>query len=436
MTIPMARTAARLLERRRHAVVENAKAPVMLNQSSARDILRRIAQGETTAEAVVRACLERIAAREKVVAAWAYCNPELALAQARACDRAARRGALHGLPIGVKDNFDTADMPTEYGTPIWTGHRPDADAACVAILRAAGAVILGKAANSEFAAFHSGKTRNPRNLAHVPGGSSSGSAAAVADMMVPVALGTQTGGSIIRPAAFCGVVGFKPSYGIINRAGVKPAAESVDTVGAIARDVEDAAFVAAVLMGADAARFGSGLTRAPRIAVYRGPDWSKAEAPAAAMLDDAARRLAKAGATVREIDPPKVLAEADRAHMKVCGFEMARALAYEWSHYRDRISATLTPVLEDGWKCSLADYLSAQRVVQAARASMADALAEDDIWLTLSSTGEAPMGRDDRRFRVQQALDDLACADADAAVRPWALWIAARAPARRTLSGR
>src|SRR6266481_4890564 len=216
---------------------------------SARAAAQEIAAGRLSAEALTAACLDRIAAREKVVGAWHHLDREAALEAARRCDASPPSGPLHGVPIAVKDLIDTADMPTGYGSAIYEGHRPAADAACVALARAAGAIVLGKTVTTEFACFTPGRTANPQNPAHTPGGSSSGSAAAVAAGMVPLAFGTQTAGSIIRPAAYCGVVGFKPSFGVIPRAGVKPLADSLDTIGTMARNVADAAFLAGILGG-------------------------------------------------------------------------------------------------------------------------------------------------------------------------------------------
>src|SRR5919108_2235696 len=193
---------------------------------TAREAARQIAEHRITSEALITACFERIAAREAVVGAWQYLDREQALATARRRDAEPPRGPLHGIPIAVKDLIDTADMPTTYGSPIYRGHRPSADASCVALARAAGAVVLGKTVSTEFATFTPGKTANPHDPAHTPGGSSSGSAAAVADRMVPLAFGTQTAGSIIRPAAFCGVVGYKPTFGTVSRSGILPFAES------------------------------------------------------------------------------------------------------------------------------------------------------------------------------------------------------------------
>ena len=227
------------------------------NELTACAALEELRAGRLTAEALMRACLERIAEREALVQAFAHLDPELALAEARRRDATGARGLLHGLPLGVKDIIDTGDLPTAYGSRVYPGNRPAQDAACVALARAAGAVVLGKTVTAEFAFRAPGPTTNPHDPAHTPGGSSSGSAAAVADFMLPVAFGTQTGGSIIRPASFCGVVGYKPSLGTINRAGVKPLADSFDTVGLFARSVADVALITAVLAGDEPRVFGS-----------------------------------------------------------------------------------------------------------------------------------------------------------------------------------
>ena len=215
---------------------------------SATEARQQIASGAITSEQLTRDCLDHIAAREPAVGAWTHLAADAALARARELDRmpaTAARGLLHGIPIAVKDLIDTCDMPTRYGSAIYAQHQPAWDAACVSMARAAGAVLLGKTVTTEFAYFTPGKTANPHNLAHTPGGSSSGSAAAVADHMVPLAFGTQTAGSVIRPAAFCGVVGYKPSFGLISRAGVKSLSESMDTIGVLARSVPDVALFAA-----------------------------------------------------------------------------------------------------------------------------------------------------------------------------------------------
>ena len=224
-----------------------------LSELSASEAARQLDVGEITSEDLVTACLARIEAVEGEVRAWAHLDPEYALEQARIRDAARQMGQptgpLHGIPVGVKDIFDTADLPTENGTPLDAGRRPEEDSTVVALLREAGAVIMGKTVTTELAAYHPGKTRNPHNVEHTPGGSSSGSAAAVAAGMVPLAVGTQTNGSMIRPGAYCGVVGYKPTYGRINRADLKFLAESLDTIGVFAGNVADAAAFAAVLSG-------------------------------------------------------------------------------------------------------------------------------------------------------------------------------------------
>src|SRR5205823_9944985 len=234
-----------------------------------------IAAGRLTAEALAGACLDRIAARELVVGAFHHLDRDAALAEARQRDASEPSGPLHGIPIAVKDLIDTVDMPTGYGSPIYRDHRPAADASCVTLARAAGAVILGKTITTEFAAFTPGKTANPRNPGHTPGGSSSGSAAAVADGMVPLAFGTQTAGSVIRPGAYCGCVAYKPSFGLINRAGIKPLSDSLDTVGVFARSVEDAAFFAGVLAERPALRHLAPPQTTPRFGLYRTPMWDQ-----------------------------------------------------------------------------------------------------------------------------------------------------------------
>ncbi|HEX2150835.1 MAG TPA: amidase, partial [Stellaceae bacterium] len=220
---------------------------------SAAALARLIEAGELTAESVVRSCLDRIRDRDPVVRAWAWLDPEQALEAARKCDSGGGRGVprnmvLRGVPFGIKDIFDTSDMPTGYGSPIYTGCRPSFEASAAALPQAAGAILLGKTVTTEFANRHPGPTSHPLNAMHTPGGSSSGSAAAVADFMVPLAIGTQTGGSVIRPAAYCGLVGFKPSFGLFPPAGMHPNTESLDTVGTMARSVEDTALFRAALM--------------------------------------------------------------------------------------------------------------------------------------------------------------------------------------------
>jgi len=358
---------------------------------SAAEAARAIAAGRLTSESLVSACLERIAKRDGALAAWAHVNAEASLAQARELDRQSPRGPLHGIPVGIKDIIDTADMPTEYGSPIYRGHQPRADAAAVALLRRAGCVILGKTATAEFANLHPPATRNPHNPAHTPGGSSSGSAAAVADRMVPLALGTQTGGSMIRPAAFCGVVGLKPSFGSINRTGVKPVADSLDTLGLFANTVEDAALALHVLSGRPAPDF-SAQTAAPRIGFARTSRWNDADASTHAALESAASRLAAAGADVREARLPAAAEALFEAQGLIMNFEAARALAWEQAQHREAISATLRKRLDDGWAVSREQYDGALRTARDAQLQFADLMRGFDLLLTPSARGEAPHG--------------------------------------------
>jgi len=357
---------------------------------SAAEAARRIARGELTSEALVASCLERIAAREQAVQAWAWLDADLALRQARALDREPARRPLHGVPVGIKDIFDTADMPTEYNSPIYRGHRPKWDAACVALLRRGGCVVLGKTVTTEFAHVHPGKTRNPHNPTHTPGGSSSGSAAAVADYMVPLALGTQTGGSVIRPAAFCGAVGCKPSFNTINRAGLKFAAESLDTIGVFARSAEDAALGLHVLSGRALPDFKQTGARKPRVGLCRTPRWRDADAETHAAIERAAAQLAKAGARVADFELPEGGAALFEEHGKIMNYESARALAWEYLNHPDKISAALRPRIEEGWQISREAYDAARSLARDCRRRLADRMADYDFLITPSAPGEAP----------------------------------------------
>ena len=338
-------------------------------------------------ETLVTACLERIAQRDREVHAWAFVDPERALAEARARDRETPRSALHGVPVGIKDVIDTADMPTEYNSPIYRGHQPKWDAACVALLRRAGCVILGKTATTEFANNHPAPTRNPHNLAHTPGGSSSGSAAAVADRMVPLALGTQTGGSVIRPGAYCGVAACKPSFGSINRAGLKFVSESLDTIGVFARKVDELGPLLHVLTGRPLSETPSAK---PRVGLCRTPRWSEADGETQANLEGAAQALAKAGAQVRDFDLPKGSAALFDRHSAVMGYESARALAWEYTQYPEQISTNLRPRLEAGWRVTRQDYDEVRGIARSCRRQLAEQLREFDFLLTPSAASAAP----------------------------------------------
>ncbi len=301
-------------------------------------------------------------------------------------------GRLHGIPIAVKDLIDTVDMPTGYGSAIYEGHRPAADAACVALARAAGAIILGKTVTTEFACFTAGKTANPRNPAHTPGGSSSGSAAAVADGMVPLALGTQTAGSVIRPASFCGIVGFKPSFGVIPRAGVKPLADSLDTIGTMARNVADAAFFAGILGGRRVLRHVAMPETPPRFGFYRTPMWEEAEPSSAAALDHARAALERAGAWVAEIAVPPEHQGLTDAQDMIMGFELVRGLAYERLQHSAELSPRLGQQLDVGMSVDADAYDAARAQTAAARARLDGFFGPCDAMLAPAAPGEAPAG--------------------------------------------
>ena len=364
-----------------------------LNQLTASQIVNAIAAKKTTAEAVARACLDHIAAREPQVAAWQFLDPDLVLKQARALDASGKVGPLQGVPVGMKDIIDTSDMPTEYGTPIHKGHRPRIDAAVVALTRRAGGLIMGKTVTTEFANRFPGKTRHPMDPARTPGGSSSGSAAAVGDRMVPLAIGTQTTGSTIRPAAFCGCVGYRPTWGDIRCHGVMEASGSLDTVGLIARSVEDIALYRDVLLGIAPQPLAAQALQPPRIGFCRTPFWDQCEPYTQKALEACASQLAKAGATVTDVALPDEFKRIDDAHRWVSSFEFARNRAWEINHHYEMISETLrNNRLKDGLACSFEQYRDARSYLARCRRLLHDVFDHCDVLLTPSAAGEAPVG--------------------------------------------
>ena len=363
-----------------------------LRSLTVREAARQIAERRLTAEALTAACLDRIEAREPLVGAWQYLDRGQALHAARRRDGEPPRGPLHGIPIAVKDLIDTVAMPTAYGSPIYRGHRPAADASCVALAKAAGAIVLGKTVTTEFAAFTPGKTANPRNPAHTPGGSSSGSAAAVADGMVQLAFGTQTAGSVIRPAAYCGVVGYKPSFGLINRAGVKPLADSLDTVGVLARTVEDAAFFAGVLSERPALRHLAVPSEAPSFGLYRTPMWDEAEPATAAALSAARATLERHGASVMELAIAREHHELAAVQDTIMRFEAVRAFAYERIEHSAELSPRFAQMLDAGMAIGADEYDRALARAAQARAGLAAFFGSCDAVLVPAAPGEAPVG--------------------------------------------
>jgi amidase len=363
-----------------------------LNRLSATAMARQLAAREITAASLLRDCLERVAEREPTVHAWTFIDGDAAMERARMLDSQAAAGLLHGLPIAVKDLIDTVDMPTCYGSPIYANHRPAADAACVALARAAGAVVLGKTVTTEFATFHPGPTCNPRNPAHTPGGSSSGSAAAVADWMVPLAFGTQTAGSIIRPAAYCGVVGYKPTYGTINRVGAKLISDTLDTLGALARSVPDAALFVAALSGRRELMIERSMADAPRVGMCRTYEWDRAQPETIAAFEEAGARLRTAGARVRDVTLPPPFAGLADAQIVVMVSEVARSLSYEWLERRESLSAEMIAMIEAGLAVSPERYDVARSLARTCRAMLPEIFDGLDVLVAPSTVGEAPAG--------------------------------------------
>ena len=351
-----------------------------------------ISGGNLSSEDLVRSCLDRIKLREDAVGAWEYLDPDHAIEQARVLDRGPQRGLLHGLPIGVKDLMDTADMPTRYGSIIYESHRPVSDAACVALARAAGGVMLGKTVVPEFSTYMPGKTANPHNILHTPGGSSSGAAAAVADFMVPLAFGTQTEGSIIRPAAYCGIVGFKPSFGLICRAGVKPLVDSLDTVGVLARDVPDVALFTAALTDRPALRLVDSLAAFPRVGICRTYEWGHAARETVDAFNVAAEVLSGAGAPVRDIVLPDKFRALNAAHGAVLRFEVARSLAFERTARAAGFSPAFAELMQSCVETSVEEYDRALAIIRTCRRELCDLYDDFDVLLAPSATGEAPEG--------------------------------------------
>jgi len=361
-----------------------------LNELTATEMTAAVRASRATCEDITRACLNRIAEREKDVQAWQYLDPEQAIAEARTRDRSDRSGALIGVPFSVKDIIDTSDMPTEYGSPIYAGHRPRADASCVALSRKAGGVLLGKSVTTEFANFHPSKTRNPLDLNRTPGGSSSGSAAAVADRMVALSIGSQTTGSTVRPAAFCGVFGYRPTYGDLRCVGIKEAAGSLDTLGLIARSIDDIALYRDVLLDVKPVAVDKNVAP-PRIGFCRTHLWSLLESSTQALFEDAANRLARAGANVSDVTLPSEFEGIPDAHRLISGFEFSRNFAWEIEHHWEKISTTLrNGRVRDGLECSFERYLDARDLAERCRQAIAHVIAPFDVVLTACATGEAP----------------------------------------------
>ncbi len=372
---------------------------------SAAEAAAALAAGSISARDLVQACLKRIEEEEPRVQAWAALDPDFALAQADACDALRKSGQpigpLHGLPVGVKDVIDTRDLPTACGLAAYEGRQPGRDAGVVARLRAAGAVIMGKTVTTEHALFHPGVTRNPLDETRTPGGSSSGSAAAVAAGMVPLALGTQTAGSVIRPASFCGLVGYKPTFGRITRKGVLPLAGHLDCVGTFARDLEDTALLADALFGYDAEdgdmeprpapglakTLASRLPAAPLLAYVEQPGWERADEDCKGGF---AELLEFLGGDCDRIDWPEVMQRADDIFETIITAELARNASALYLRSKDSLSERLRGLIESGHRVLAHDYLLALDWQQLIRSGLEEVFERYDAIVTAASLGQAP----------------------------------------------
>jgi Asp-tRNA(Asn)/Glu-tRNA(Gln) amidotransferase A subunit family amidase len=374
---------------------------------SASEAATAIRAGKLTSVEFVQQCIDRIANQEDKICAWSFFDPSYALAQAREADRRrlakAPLGALHGIPVGIKDIFDTSDMPTENGTVLHAGRRPSEDATAVALLRAAGAVIMGKTVTTELAVYSPGKTHNPHNLDHTPGGSSSGSAAAVAAEMIPLAIGSQTNGSVIRPAAYCGVYGYKPTRGLVSLHGALAQSAPLDSIGMFARTLEDIALIADQLIvfdGRDAGQIPHARAALsdiaaqepptpPRIAFVKTSVWPKATVETQEAFTQFARAL---GSHVTEVELPNSFDRAIDCHRVIMLADLARSFAREYERGRDQLSPMLRGMVEEGQKCLAVDYNLGLEQARHFYLSLEEIFADYDAILTPATTGTAPRG--------------------------------------------
>ena len=378
-----------------------------LFELSAAEAIDNIRKGEITSEELVQACLDRIEEADGDIEAWAHLNPDYALDQARILDAQRQAGGpvgpLHGIPVGIKDIFDTECLPTENGTVINSGRRPRQDCRVVSLLLEAGAVIMGKTVTTELAVFGPGKTKNPHNPDHTPGGSSSGSAAAVASFMVPLAVGSQTNGSTIRPASFCGVVGFKPSHGLIPRTGVLAQSHWLDTVGVFARSVEDAAMIAEILVAHDPsdadtwARARPALVETavgepplpPLLAFAKTAVWDKADEATQAAFAQLTELL---GEECDEQNLPEPFEHAVAWHRAIMNADLAKSFAGYYEHGKDKLTDVLKAMIEDGQKVSAVDYNKAVDGRDFLNDGLDGVFDRYDAIITPATAGEAPVG--------------------------------------------
>jgi Asp-tRNA(Asn)/Glu-tRNA(Gln) amidotransferase A subunit family amidase len=382
--------------------------PSLLTACAAREAIE---SGLLSSVELVEACFSRIEELEDSIGAWAHLDKELALEQARQADKFRSRGfpigALHGLPVGIKDIIDTSDYPTENGTVLHQGRQPSQDATLISLLKEAGAIILGKTVCTELAVYSPGKTRNPHSTAHTPGGSSSGSAAAIAEPMVPLSIGTQTNGSVIRPASYCGVYGFKPSFARISRHGVLEQSRHLDTIGVFARDLSDLALISDVLMRYDSQDsamtpiappciskvMAEALPANPRFAFIRTPKWDQVEQSSKdgfRELIDAINEQQKD--TVYVVNLPAQLDDIYEHHQNIMEADLARSFAKEYDSGKSQLSAVLVEMIERGQKVTTTEYSSSVTKIKQYAEVVAEIFEEYDAILTPSTSGSAPSG--------------------------------------------
>jgi amidase len=357
---------------------------------TASEAAARIRARKLSAEEYVGACLARAFEREPEVAAFAHLDPAAAMREARLRDREKPRGPLHGVPVAWKDIVDTAAMPTAYGSRAFPGHRPLADAACVALARAAGAVLMGKTVSTEFAARYPGPTSNPHDRRRTPGGSSSGSAAAVADGMVPLAVGSQTVGSTIRPAGYCGIHALKPSYGLLSLTGVKPLCAHFDTLGLFARSLDDLALLRDALLAQPDSKPVQARKPA-RVAFCRTPFWSRADDATRSALEGAARSLAKQGATVRELKLPRAYGGTDALMWEIIYFDLGRSFAPEVAGRMDGLSGWMKDAIRRGRAIAPATHAANLAKCAKLGAELRRLTRGFDVVLAPAAPGEAPL---------------------------------------------
>lgn len=366
---------------------------------SATRALELMRQGEITSEELVSACLARIEKKECDIGAWEYINPAQALTQARERDRSGLRGdprfLLHGLPVGIKDVCDTHDMPTTYGSRSRQGHRPAMDATCVTHLRSGGGIILGKTVTTEFAGRFPGRTANPHDVRRTPGGSSSGSAAAVADFMVPLAVSTQTVGSTIRPAAYCGIIGYKPTFGHLSFQGVHHLAETFDTLGCMARSIEDVELLRSALSGFQVLETSPPRDTPLRIGFCRTIHWGEADESTRSSLENACDRFTAAGAAVDELVLPDQFNKIYEIALTVFLVEHARSIAPEVAFSSENLSSVTRGFVADACRVEARTYFDALKTLDETRAAIDVIMGRYDVVVTPSAVGEAGIGHED-----------------------------------------